>query len=284
MAAEKNSWYREVNPLHYIYIIIALVLTVILVVAYRSSDNAELVKLVSFAGTITSIILSVIAIFMTILSNDSLGSTLNKIRDVSDSITEVPSLINTSVGNMQEISEFLRTTINEMKAHVSNLAIRVETVDGHISEAKENIQLLVSLNSKEEHKESQEGDVVQLQERVVNYASYIGLLLIYSLIESANKGGGKLNLETLSGIISISYDYLQGYLVALASSGIVEYDGTDPKHISNIRFIQELDVDRVIDELRKKAQKISEKLSIENDVEDTIKSINALFIDRDSAE
>lgn len=284
MATEKNSWYREVNPLHYIYIIIALVLTVILVIAYRSSDNAELVKLVSFAGTITSIILSVIAIFMTILSNDSLGGTLNKIRDVSDSIHDVPTLINESVGNMQEISALLKNTIDDMKTHVSNLALRVETVDDHISEAKEHIQLLVSLNTKVEHKDSQEDNVVQLQERVVNYASYIGLLLIYSLIESTNKGGGRLNLDTVSGITSTSYDYLQGYLVALASSGIVEYDGTDPKNLSNIRVIQEIDVDRVLEQLRIKAQMISEKLSIENDVENMIQSIDALFNNRDSAE
>lgn len=284
MATEKNSWYREVNPLHYIYIIIALVLTVILVVAYRSSDNAELVKLVSFAGTITSIILSVIAIFMTILSNDSLGGTLNKIRDVSDSIQDVPNLINESVGNMQAISSFLQTTIDEMKAHVSNLAIRVETVDDHISEAKEHIQLLVSLNNKEDHKDSLEESTLQLQERVVDYASYIGLLLIYALIESGNNGGGKLDLLAVSNITSTSYDYLQGYIVALTSSGVLDYRDDDPKYISDIRFLQNIDRNRVLEKLRKKAHAIAKEFSIENDVETQIQSINDLFITKDSAE
>ena len=62
------------SNLHYKYIIAIFGILFVLFFAYWFSGETKLVEIVSFAGTITSIILSVLAIFMTVLSNDSMSS------------------------------------------------------------------------------------------------------------------------------------------------------------------------------------------------------------------
>ena len=70
------------NNLHYRYVILILVLALISIFSYYFYGNEDLVKTISFAGTLASIILSVLAIFITVLSNDSLSSMIHKIRDL----------------------------------------------------------------------------------------------------------------------------------------------------------------------------------------------------------
>ena len=84
------------NNLHYRYVIFILVLALISTFSYYFYGNEDLVKTISFAGTLASIILSVLAIFITVLSNDSLSSMIHKIRDLYEAIKDIPDSIKKS--------------------------------------------------------------------------------------------------------------------------------------------------------------------------------------------
>lgn len=69
---------KSINPLHYKYWIIILILLNIAIFSYYNSGDTNLTGMIAFAATIASIILSVLAIFMSILSNDSIGGMLHR--------------------------------------------------------------------------------------------------------------------------------------------------------------------------------------------------------------
>lgn len=83
-----NNKGSETNiiKIHFIYVVFILVVIIIVLLSCRLSDNQSFVDIVSFAGTLTSIILSVLAIFITVLSNDSFSNLMEKIRGLTDSI------------------------------------------------------------------------------------------------------------------------------------------------------------------------------------------------------
>lgn len=114
-------------------IIVILSLMVVNLFAQQTCANEEFVKEVSFASTISSIILSVIAIIMTVVSNDSISSLLHKVRDLHDNIKDVPSDIkktsidlNESVKKLNSLEESLNKIPDELEIIQKNISQNIE--------------------------------------------------------------------------------------------------------------------------------------------------------------
>ena len=179
--------------------------------AYFYCGDNEIVKLIGFAGTLASIILSVIAIFMTILSNDSMGSLLNNVQSASESVKKLPASIDESVGKLNKASTIIETSVNDMRDKLQHLETKIMHVDDEISETKAKIDDL-----KERSAPKQEDKVPQ---DYINSASYFGLMLMYSMCIAHSKKV-TFKLSELSRISGASEEYMHGYAIALSTTKI----------------------------------------------------------------
>lgn len=105
---EKLHPLKRISGWHYVYVILILVLIIIGIVAYNYSGCNEIVALVSFAATISSIILSVLAIFITVVS----GESTNKLRDSLVMLKTIPT----------DVKEAISSTIDKMNESSTSLA------------------------------------------------------------------------------------------------------------------------------------------------------------------
>lgn len=103
-------------------------------------NDDELSKQFSFASTITSIILSVIAIIMTVVSSDSINSLLHKFRDLHDEIKDTPHKINSSVESISSISE----KFEESKTLISNTMVQLDSNVTQISSVTAEMRQVLS--------------------------------------------------------------------------------------------------------------------------------------------
>ena len=146
---DKDREIQKTREYNYILwtIIIILGLMVVNLFAQQTCADEEFVKEVSFASTISSIILSVIAIIMTVVSNDSINSLLHKVRDLHDNIKDVPSDIkntsidlNESVKKLNSLEESLNKIPNELEIIQKNISQNIEKLRDMLDNAMKKIE------------------------------------------------------------------------------------------------------------------------------------------------
>ena len=128
------------NSLHYKYWIFILILIIIVIFSYYNSGDANLTSMIAFAATIASIILSVLAIFMSILSNNSIGGMLHKVRDMHDAVSGIPSSLEQSVSELKDASTGLTSINQDVTKSLSALGAKLQDLDEHISENNSKLQ------------------------------------------------------------------------------------------------------------------------------------------------
>lgn len=104
--------------IHFIYVVIILVGLIVLISTLRLSDNQHVTEILSFAGTVTSIILSVLAIFITVLSNGSMSSLMEKIRTLTESISPMGKYISDASEKIDKSTESLQSTQKEVSSNL----------------------------------------------------------------------------------------------------------------------------------------------------------------------
>lgn len=146
---EKDREIQKTREYSYVLwtIIVVLAIMIINLFAQQTCENQEFVNQVSFASTISSIILSVIAIIMTVVSNDSISSLLHKVRDLHDNIKDVPSDIkktsvdlNESVKKLNSLEESLNKIPNELEITQKSISQDIERLRDMLDNATKKIE------------------------------------------------------------------------------------------------------------------------------------------------
>lgn len=115
--------------LHLIYISIifsAVIITILSLHFYSDDLNS---KFVGYAATISSLILSVLAIIITVISNDSTNGLMHKIRDIYEAISANPEKIADSVNCINHASESLD---NSVKA-ITGISEKIEDLSTSVN-------------------------------------------------------------------------------------------------------------------------------------------------------
>lgn len=247
---DKDREIQKTREFNYILWTIIIILAIMLVnlFAQQTCENQEFVNQVSFASTISSIILSVIAIIMTVVSNDSINSLLHKVRDLHDNIKDVSSDIKrTSV----DLSESVKK-LNSLEESLNKIPSELEITQKNINQNIERLRDMLDNATKKIEGIDQKTDILkgQLYSSHINEASSVentidneflkqfieslplaAILAVYICI-SAKKRSMKFQLDDITRFIGLQehQEYISAVIVIFRALRLIDIkqseDGT----------------------------------------------------------
>lgn len=237
---DKDREIQKTREYNYVLwaIIVVLGLMVVNLFAQQTCTNDEFVKEVSFASTISSIILSVIAIIMTVVSNDSIGLLLHRFRDLHDDIKEVPTNLKKSLDSIEnsvsqlnkvetELSELptlLQSLINTTNNNIVNLSSMISDISYKTNMVHQTLKNGL-YGSKIENNPSKEFTLKELYETLIRKSSYWGNCLIYAIFYANELSVTSLSLSEFSTQIAWNNNdinkYFWGFIVGINATGLI---------------------------------------------------------------
>lgn len=280
--------------------IIIIGLFVINQFALMHCSNKVLADQFTFASTISSIILSVIAIIMSVVSSDSINSLLHKFRDLHDEIKDVPGTIDSSIaemnkasGKFEEINETLKdlpqkiddstTVMTEVSEHVndtmeclSELITKILDKTNNLDSIQEDMKALKEGFTKNATNETEQVNRSQLTseqvEKIVKTGSPYGTLLLYA-VKLAKDENKLLSLHELASAIAKENlnDYLYAYYVAMSAVGLITGRQIDSEYVFIIKEYNE--------NLKSVKEILLERMENNSDIIEKFESIDKLMAD-----
>lgn len=137
-----NSHFKgEKLNIHMFYWILILVLIIIGLITTRSYSNESLAEQVAFGATLSGIILSVIAIIMTLIGESKSDNTKDKLINLSDNLEEIVSRVEKTTSNLEEVLNInldVRSKLDNLGNKISEISItKVDETTKTIGDSKE---------------------------------------------------------------------------------------------------------------------------------------------------
>ena len=218
---------KKIIKVHRNYIagFLGFAIIMLLTAQYGGPDNA-IFNYLSFGSTITSLVLSILAIFVTVQSSSDLYKQFTRIDNATDTIKNVSTQIDGTLVALKTTESNLQETAKTISSQLDNI---VEQIDDrfriHMKETEDNIskQFVASMNNTSTINEQ---DVIQNQEAIDNLKRYFisitsanGLLILYACTLSIKQK----KMFELSNIFKGNEAYTFGFLIASISTAIVQF-------------------------------------------------------------
>lgn len=190
----------DTSRIHFFYVIAALVATIILLVTVEWGGIQDLVDYITFALTLSSLVLAAVAIVYALFSSASLAGTAESIREMS-------TLVSNTTRQLSEASE-------ELTAHA-------RTVPEALTEMGQSLERTRELMEAQ----NRETDVPQTTDRAAKFAgvsSFAGASFLYGC-SIAHEKQVPLSISGLASAAQATTDYCLGFLVATTAGGFLQY-------------------------------------------------------------
>ena len=210
---------------NYIAGFLGFAIIMLLTAQYGGPKNA-IFEYLSFGSTITSLVLSILAIFVTVQSSSDLYKQFTRIDNATDIIKNVSTQIDGTLVALKATESTLQDTAKTISSQLDNI---VEQIDDrfrtHMKETEDNIskQFVASMNNTSTINEQ---DVIQTQEAIdnlkrsfISITSANGLLILYACTLSIEQK----KMFELSNIFKGNEAYTFGFLIASISTAIVQF-------------------------------------------------------------
>lgn len=248
--------------IHFSYIISILLVIIILLLAVKWSENDDLIKYISFASTIASLLLAVLAIVYAYLSNSTFSKNITLINEVS-------SDLKSNTDNLSRISEAIEKDIRKLPG-------ALEGVDKKVGELP---KLIVELSKKDDKKKVEVNNASDTELKIgtvddfLDASSYNGLLALYG-ISTAATNKIPISIDNFCEHLNIEPEYANGYVIASSSIGLFNYASS--KGTWNITAINKDFSENVKGSLIKRGKEIAQEFSDFEYTED-IKAVENYF-------
>lgn len=196
---------NKLYKIHSFYILTILISIIIILIAVNWGGIENLVNLISFALTISSLILAILAIIYAVYSNNSFSSNITKL-DISS------EKINNSAAIVSNLSNTLLEKIDQIPVLLNSIEQKTDAT-----------QILISkLNLPNDPAPDNNFDPNTLDlKNFVQQTSISGKTLLYILYLSL-KAKKEFNLKEICDKYSLGYNYYYGFFVAVQTLRIIK--------------------------------------------------------------
>lgn len=218
---------KKIIKVHRNYIagFLGFAIIMLLTAQYGGPENAIFAYL-SFGSTVTSLVLSILAIFVTVQSSSDLYKQFTRIDNATDTIKNVSTQIDGTLVALKTTESNLQVTAKTISSQLDNI---VEQIDDrfrtHMKETEDNIskQFVATMNNTSTINEQ---DVIPNQENIDKLKRYFititsanGLLALYACTLSIEQR----KMFEISNLFKGNEAYTFGFLIASISTAIVQF-------------------------------------------------------------
>ncbi len=228
--------------------IFAILLAVIVYLSVKDfSSNPELVDYISFASTVASLILALLAIIYSFVSNNALSKNIGIINEATTNLKE----------NSDSLDRVSKVIIHEIPNAIKEMDQKLDSTQNLVN----NLGLNDENDKISPHKNST--SKLTMVQKFIDVSSLTGLFLIYAVF-LANYKSLPLNIEEIAVEIGQSNDeYVWGYFVASSSAGLFDFNAKDK--VCNIKTIHsEIKKDDLIEKISLRGKEIERKIKADN--------------------
>jgi len=194
---------------HFFYLIGILIAIIVGLVTVKWASIPNLVSYLTFALTVSSLLLAILAIGYAFVSNNSLSQYLGQFSGVASEISK-------NAAELSSATENLDIKIQAIPPLLKDVGSRVERTEALLQE--------ISLKTPSTSTPPASSDLDALAKRFVQWSSISGDLILYSLLLSFQPTIPFSLPDLTSKISGLDIQYSQGFLVAANSMGIIDFD------------------------------------------------------------
>lgn len=239
----------KVNLVPHLCWLISILIAIIAFLILRVTNGNEVNSYISFASSIASLILAVVAIFYSIISNDSLSNNFESIRNLGSTVQK-------HTDNLDQAASKFVMKIEEFTPHFSEIPISIKALGDDIQQKLQGV-ILSDPPFKNTHaagsQQNQENGVSFFNKRVTTGA----VITLYIIAMSAKHNKSVTIADIFPEKIQLQ-NYVNGALSIIEATG---FKGLNISLVSGsfaVVDIGDLNIDNIID----KAEQRSEPLWI----------------------
>ena len=236
-----------VYRVHAGYIFLLLMLAIIGLITSKWGDNPKLVEYVTFAVTVSSLLLAILAIAYTVYSNTSFGRNIQTLDTASKDISSVSQTVAAATIELQNRIDGLPKILASVESKVDALLIRNASASAEESRAPS-----------EDEKEA----ISELGELFVDRLSLAGLLVIYTIFLHFKEKKIFVAEAIFKKLQGVETPWAFGVFVTFYAAGFADWDDidSDNKKFTILRFD-----DSLAEMLDGKILKVIEEVVIDNE-------------------
>ena len=202
-----------------VYAAFLLVIIIIILATVNWYNVPKLVEYMSFASSIASIILAVLAIAYSVLSSSSMDRNLGAL---AASVSQIQTA---TTGNQQlyhQLREDLKGSSGVFESGLKSVSTQIQGLSAFRDTGYS------ASHTDDGKKADEKSDDPDLLVSLINSSSVSGIMLLYVCV-SCYKKKTMLTLSDLAEIIPSDVNYLHGYIIASTASGAINIIAPSPK-------------------------------------------------------
>jgi hypothetical protein len=212
---------EEKYKIHAAYILLILVSIIVVLITVRWSQIPNLAELITFALTLSSLILAALAIGYAVYSNSSLTQSISTLNNVSSNVSLTSKGISRAAEDLSRKIETIPSKLESVEGKVEQTNVLLK----QYSERQESQTLDLSKKQQEQIPDQNEKEAVdEIADSYLAKISLSGIFILYGCA-IAYKKKAPFDLEKFcESIPRLNPKYTQGFLVATDSAGLLSYN------------------------------------------------------------
>jgi len=197
---------KTISKLHFLYITGILIAIIILLSTEKFGSNDNLVTYLSFALTVTSLFLSLLAIIYAYISNSTFSDSISSLNKSSSDISN-------NAKNLETITKILDEKFEQLPQFLKALESKVDWTNSYLYDQYERSQT-------DPQEPLDQGISENYIDSFINFSSTMGLYALYAVYLSW-KNKKPFTLKQLNNNVELlSMDYTMGFLTSVSSFGV----------------------------------------------------------------
>ena len=249
---------RRIQKLHLFYvsgILTFIIIELITGLCMGRGNDDQILNFVNFAATLSSLILSVVAIIFTIVysrngeahyqkidrASDNIGSSLRDFQAKTDLLKESLQSFSDQTNHLDSVVESFVSTSQNLNDSLTEISGKLDKIDLKTDKTIEVTSAIMFESFKAEKKEKPEVESETIYKvRFVKRASFAGALLMYACALSKKKSK-PFSLKDISGDSDNVKYYYYAYIIASQGAGLITFKTDDSNCFEIIEVLEGLE-------------------------------------------